>query len=238
MTAQIGDTIIYQGKPYTMYGFLPILLPEFTHRYDVLFQWKTTACWRGCISTWEIADDKLYWVAVDARAKLTDKHKYREEKLRLRKLLRQGEITPVQNGHMLKAYYQQITFEKEVDVAFLYGKPAPVFADWITTIIPFSIRVEDERFKNSPSGFQFFRTLYLHVKEGILVETSFEKPGNTEEDSCPWGHHPEERPEYARREVNLFSEEQWAQYKEEVHRALKNAVFKISPFRLGNDKPC
>ncbi len=228
----LGDSIKYQGEADSLESVLPlpISMPEFRKRCQDLF--KCSYLFLGHSSKWEIADDNLYLVSSNGTIKVNDKDKYRAEKLRLRKLLRRGEITPMQNGHMLKAMANKTRFETQVGLEFMLGKPAPIFADWITRVIPFPIRVEHERFKNSPPDFQFFRTAYLHVVEGKLVERSFEKPDNLEKDSCPGDHGPQINPEWAPPKIELFSEEQQAQWQERQRMAMRNAISNIGLFDL------
>jgi len=66
MTAQIGETLHYDGREHTMcseplgdYFALGGEKPAFLE--------NCTALWRGYIGTWEIRDGRLYLVNIDAR---------------------------------------------------------------------------------------------------------------------------------------------------------------------------
>ncbi len=137
---------------------------------------------------------------------------------------------------MLKAFYKKVNFVTEVDVEFMLGKPAPIFADWITTVIPFWVDDEDERFQNSTQKYKIKRIVYLHVQEGKLVEVSFEKPDNLKEDNTP-GCFTHSKWDSFLSDKFTFSEEKMFRLEKEDLKALKRAVFKISPFRFGKNKP-
>jgi len=231
----LGDTIKRNGDYHTIRETLrlPVNMRELMRKCDKLFGCTVNFC--GYSSVWEFIDNKLYLVESTGEIKVNNREKCREEKLRLRALLRRGEITPTQNGHMLKAFYKKVNFLQEVDVEFMLGKPAPIFADWITTVIPFSLIIEEDGCKTNHPNLPWRRMAYLHVQEGKLVETSFEEPENLKEDSWP-GCFTGIESEFLTLGNVQFSEEQLAQLKEEQLKALKNAVFKISPFRFGNNK--
>lgn len=176
MTAQIGEILYYEGVKYFM-ASEPPLNPPAAEKYDIRFLWGCTACWRGYQAEWEISDQKLYIKAIQGRAEVTDKEKYRQEKLRLRKLLRQGEITPQENGKMLREFYKNLTLEKKVDLAFLYGTSEPVFAAWVSG----TIRVPRGNLLNYVhAGYAsvFEEDLFLGFEKGILVNTRVQKNEN------------------------------------------------------------
>lgn len=60
MTAQEGDRILYNGKHYQM-ASTP-LNRYLKKRKDIRLVWRTTACWRGYLGTWEIKGERLYLI--------------------------------------------------------------------------------------------------------------------------------------------------------------------------------
>lgn len=66
MTFQTGDRIRYDGGEYEL-STLPLdSLPEDVGRIPGNLIEPSTACWRGYIAHWEIADAKLWFVEIDA----------------------------------------------------------------------------------------------------------------------------------------------------------------------------
>ena len=161
------DSIKYQGNingiEYSLP--LPISMPEFRKKCEDHF--KCPYSFLGYSSTWEIIDDKFYLVSSEGTIEVNDKEKYRKKRLRLRELLRRGEITPAQNGHMLKALSAETRYETEVDLEFMLGRPAPIFADWITTeLFDIQTKINDPK----PGGlFIMYKAVKLKVQSGIVT---------------------------------------------------------------------
>ena len=173
MTAQIGDLLIYKGKNYSI-SSEPNILPCKHKKYDISFTWGSTACWRGYIATWKVSRNKLYLTDVSGSGVVTDIIKYREEKLRLRKLLREGVINSSENGRMLKEAYKKLTEEKEIDMQLLHETDKPVFAHWISG----EIRVPIGKILNYVHmGYAsvFEEDLLLEFSNGILTGTRIVK---------------------------------------------------------------
>ena len=162
------DYIKYKGKingiEYSLP--LPISMPEFMKKCEERFKCPFSFC--GHSSDWEIIDDKLYLVSSEGTIKVNDKEKYRKERLRLRELLRRGEITPAQNGHMLKALSAETRYETEVDLEFMLGRPAPIFADWITTeLYDIFFKIKDP---DPGRLFSVNKSVNLKVQAGIVTK--------------------------------------------------------------------
>ena len=134
MTSQIGDILHYEGSSYRIASEPPLSCAE-PGRYEIRFLPAMTACWRGYIAEWAIAEDKLYLKGVSGSANVIDLVRYREEKLKLRKRLKQGEITPAMNGKMLRDLKNELTVEKKIDLQFLFNATEPVFAEWVSGVI-------------------------------------------------------------------------------------------------------
>lgn len=76
MTAQIGDTIEIDGKkhllaccpplPWSHHDLIEQSDEEMDARYD-FHLYNSTACWRGYVADWCIADERLYFVGCSGR---------------------------------------------------------------------------------------------------------------------------------------------------------------------------
>ena len=173
MTAQIGDKIIFEGTEYIM-ASEPSLSSMVLDRYEIRFIAGCTACWRGYVAEWEIADNKLFLNKVSGTAEVTDLLKLRQEKLRLRTLLRKGEITPKQNGEMLRGIRKELTEQKEIDLQFLFGSSEPVFAGWITGKLRIP-RGGMLKYVHMDYMTVFEEDLFLEISNGILLHTHIVK---------------------------------------------------------------
>lgn len=168
MTAQIGDTILYEGNKYIM-ASEPPLSGTVLDKFEIRFISGFTACWRGYLAEWEIVDNKLFLNKVSGNAEVTDLIKYREEKLRLRKLLKQGIITPQENGKMLRDIKKGLTETKQMDLQFLFGSEIPVFAEWIsgTIRVPMGKLLE---YIHMDYVSVYEEDMYLYFINGILTD--------------------------------------------------------------------
>ena len=173
MTAQIGDILYYEGNKYFM-ASEPPLNPSAAVKYDIRFIWQNTACWRGYQAEWEVKDKQLFIKSVKGKAEVTDKKKFRQIKLELRKLLRKGVISPAENDHLLKEGHKDLSVKQEVDLIFLYGTNQPVFASWFsgTIRIPRGKMLE---YVHMDYFSVFEENLCLTFKNGILVKARVKK---------------------------------------------------------------
>lgn len=67
MTAQFGEVLILDGEARRM-NFcppLPIGSPHLARTPDEELTGGCTACWRGYVATWEIADDEFYLTEIN-----------------------------------------------------------------------------------------------------------------------------------------------------------------------------
>lgn len=173
MTAQTGDIMYYEGNKYFM-ASEPPLNPSAAEKYDIRFIWQSTACWRGYQAEWEVKDKQLFIKSVKGRADVTDKEKFRQIKRELRKLLRDGVISPAENGQLLKESYKDLSVQQDVDLTFLYGADQPVFASWFsgTIRIPRGRMLE---YVHMDYFSVFEENLCLTFKNGMLLKARVEK---------------------------------------------------------------
>jgi hypothetical protein len=169
MTAQEGDKLLYEGTTYIIASEPPLSLAE-PDIYEVRFTPGRTSCWRGYMAEWALKDDKLYLLGVEGSALVTDLVSYTEEKLRLAKLLRQGEITPEQNEKMLKEIKESLTAERDIDLKFLFNTTEPVFAGWVSGIIRVPMG-KMLRYVHMGYASVYRKDMFLSFSSGILKET-------------------------------------------------------------------
>ena len=175
MTAQEGDKLVYKGTRYTIASEPPLSLRE-PDRYEIRFVSGRTSCWRGYVAEWSIVEDKLYLTGVEGTASVTDLISYREEKLRLGRLLKQGEIDPAQNEKLLDEIRESLTVEKEIDLKYPFNTTEPVFADWVSG----TIRVPmGKMMKYIHMGYEsvYQKDMFVTLTNGILKETRIVKNG-------------------------------------------------------------
>jgi hypothetical protein len=165
------DTLLYQGMEYEIFSsplgaYLDKTRPE--------LKFILTTHTIGHIETWEIVDDKIYLTATVGTARITDIVQYRLERLRLRQELKQGLITPQENGRMLKKIMQSLTKEVRVNLETLFPGQKRVFADWIngTIDVPYGKLFESD--EEAYVGV-YKEKIMLQFKNGILVDTRIVK---------------------------------------------------------------
>lgn len=173
MTAQMGDIITYQGRRHTMASEPRIIAPA-AKFFDISFIAPHTACWRGYMAEWAVDEDKLFLTSIEGKAEVTDLEAWRKERLALRKRLKQGEISPKENGHLLKEHYKRLTTERQVDLEFLFGSSEPVHATWYSGIIriPTGNMI---KYVHMDYFSEYDRNLFLSFKKGMLLSAREEE---------------------------------------------------------------
>ena len=167
MTAQTREIMYYEGQQF---GMASEPFNQYFLKSGIDFQpeFTSTACYRGYVGEWEIADNKLYLIKIDGSGYILDKDRFREGKLALRKQLKEGLISPKQNGHLLKELKKTCTDEVSFTKETFFPGEEKVFAEWFSGIIriPFG-----EMLKYVHDGYAsvFENNLILEFKEGILT---------------------------------------------------------------------
>jgi len=171
MTVQVGERLIYNGYHYYM-GSEPFF--QYLKKKDLHIQLvaTNTACWRGFKGEWEVIDGKLYLNTIEGSGYLFVQDKFYEGRLKLRQKLKEGIITPQQNGHLLKELEKEclVPIDLSVDIFFYKGETR-ISADWFTGSIYATDRLIqsvldfDEDWSND-------KQLYLEFENGIDVTVS------------------------------------------------------------------
>jgi hypothetical protein len=169
MTAQFREIIFFKGRKQYMASEPLQYWPGFT-RLKAEFIPNCTALWRGYLGTWKVMDDRLYLVHLKGEAYFTDTIKFREERLKLRKMVRQGIITPLQNEQKLKELKQSLQEIKKITIFTLFPGQKKVFADWFNG----TIRIERGRLLHYVHmGYEsvYEEDLFLEFRGGVLVDS-------------------------------------------------------------------
>ena len=99
---------------------------------------------------------------------IKDKEKYRAEKLALRRKLKEGLITPIENGKLLKLMEKECWNAIQLSLNSLFQSEEKVFACWYSGTIraPFGELIEYIH-----DGYEsiFEYELLIDIKEGVVV---------------------------------------------------------------------
>ena len=166
MTAQSFEKLFYEGRETHMAA--EPLNPYLRKLNNIAFVSFRTDCWRGYFGTWEIIEDKLFLTGLEGSAEITDMKAYAAEKKRLKQMLKDGLITPMDNGKMLKKIKESLTTQEEITLQTLFPGQEKVFAYWVSG----HIRVpEGEMLNYVHMGYDsvYEKNLFLNFQNGILT---------------------------------------------------------------------
>jgi len=179
MTAQAQEKIIFNGIEYSM-ATEPFGDYIFKNKIDLRLEVTCTALWRGYIGNWEIENNKLYLTELSGSGKIKNIEKFREGRLALRKKVREGSITPQENGHLLKKLEEECLEDIELSLKSMFNSDDKVFANWFTGTIrcPHGALLE---YVHSGYASEYEYNLFISIKDGVVVEetnlkNSFCKP--------------------------------------------------------------
>ena len=167
MTAQIHERLQFDGETYGMANE-PLRQYFAKNEIDIRLNAPSTACWRGYFGEWEVVDNKLYLTKLKGSGVIKDKEKYRAEKLALRRKLKEGLITPIENGKLLKLMEKECWNAIQLSLNSLFQSEEKVFACWYSGTIraPFGELIEYIH-----DGYEsiFEYELLIDFKEGVVV---------------------------------------------------------------------
>ena len=120
MTAQIGETLTYNGCTYHMRNSEP--LEAYLEKHNIVFDAPTSACWRGYVGKWLLENDQLYLIGLNANLRTS------EENIGMdylfpgqRKVFAEwfsGELCLGYGEYLFRRY----VYEKEIYLKFVNGK--------------------------------------------------------------------------------------------------------------------
>ena len=168
MTAQQREILLYQDKHFGM-ACEPLSQYISKHKIDLRLRPRSSMCWRGYHGKWEIIDDQLYLIQLTGHGVIQNKERFKAGRLILRKKMKQGLITPQQNGHLLKELKQDCFEPIDLSLKTLFKSDDKVFASWFTGVIPCP---HGDLLQYVHLGYHsvYEYTLLLTVHEGMIVE--------------------------------------------------------------------
>ena len=168
MTAQASEILYYEGKSFGM-ACEPFSQYIIKNNLELRLKAPNTALWRGYIGEWEITDNSLYLTKISGSGEIKDQEKFRLGRLDLRKQLKEGKITPQQNGHMLKIL-EKDCFEKiDLSLKSIFNSENRIFADWYTGEItcPYG---EIIQYIHMGYGSIYSNKLIFNIIEGVVID--------------------------------------------------------------------
>ena len=137
MTIQKGEVLFYNGQIFNI-SEEPLNSYLVKNKIELQLTPLDTSCWRGYIGQWEIIGDRLFLKTLSGHGFLLNREKYHENKSLIREKTKAGEITPQENGHLLKDLKNQCLEEINLTVGTLFNGAESVFADWYSGTIHLS----------------------------------------------------------------------------------------------------
>jgi hypothetical protein len=168
MTAQVFEILIYKGNTFGM-ACNPFSQYLIKNNLDLRLRAPNTALWRGYIGEWEITENRLYLTKISGNGVIKNQEKFRVGRLDLRKQLKEGKITPQQNGHLLKKLESDCFEEIELSVKNLFNSEKKILADWYTGLIscPYGDIIE---YVHMGYGSLYSNELLFNINDGIVVD--------------------------------------------------------------------
>ena len=168
MTAQAREILIYEGNTFGM-ACEPFSQYVIKNNLELYLRAPNTALWRGYMGEWEITEKKLFLTKISGNGEIKDQEKFRLGRLDLRKQMKEGKITPQQNGHLLKLLEKNCFEEIELSIKNLFNSETKVFADWFSGIIscPYGNIIQ---YVHMGYDSIYSHELIFNVIEGIIID--------------------------------------------------------------------
>jgi len=168
MTAQAREILIYEGKTFGM-ASEPFSQYIIKNKLELHLRAPSTALYRGYIGEWEITDSKLFLTEISGKGEIKDREKFRLGKLDLRKQMKEGKITPQQNGQLLKLLEKECFEEIELSLKNLFNSETKVFADWYSGTIrcPYGDIIQ---YVHMGYDSLYSNELLFYIVEGIVLD--------------------------------------------------------------------
>jgi hypothetical protein len=168
MTAQAREILIYEGKTFGM-ACEPFSQYVIKNNLELRLRAPHTGLWRGYIGEWEIKEKKLFLTKISGNGEIKDQEKFRLGRLDLRKQMKEGKITPQQNGHLLKLLEKNCFEEIELSIKKLFNSETKVLADWFSGIIscPYGDIIQ---YVHMGYASIYSHELMFNVIEGIIID--------------------------------------------------------------------
>jgi len=168
MTAQAREILNYEGKTF---GMICEPFSQYIKKNNLELRLRatSTALWRGYIGEWEISENRLYLKKISGNGEIKNQEKFRLGRLDLRKQLKEGKITPQQNGHMQKKLEKDCFEEIELSLKNLFNSENKIFADWYTGKIscPYGDIIQ---YVHMDYGSIYSNELIFNIIEGVIID--------------------------------------------------------------------
>ncbi len=168
MTTQVREILIFEGKTLEM-DCEPFSQYVIKNKLELRLRAPITALWRGYIGEWEIMDSKLFLTGISGNGEIKDQKKFRLGKLDLRKQMKEGKITPQQNGQLLKLLEKDCFEEIELSLKNLFNSETKVFADWYSGTIRCQYG-DIIQYVHMRYDFLYSNELLFNIVEGIVLD--------------------------------------------------------------------
>ena len=111
----------------------------------------------------------MYLTKISGNGEIKDQEKFRLGRLDLRKQLKEGKITPQQNGHMLKILEKDCFEEIDLSLKSIFNSENRIFADWYTGEItcPYG---EIIQYIHMGYGSIYSNKLIFNIIEGVVID--------------------------------------------------------------------
>lgn len=168
MTAQAREILNYEGKTFGM-ACEPFSQYIIKNNLKLRLRANSTDLWRGYIGEWEITENRLYLKKISGNGEIKDQEKFRLGRLDLRKQLKEGKITPQQNGHMLKKLETDCFEEIELSLTNLFNSENKIFANWYTGKIscPYGDIIQ---YVHMGYNSLYSSELIFNIIEGVIID--------------------------------------------------------------------
>jgi hypothetical protein len=136
MTVQESEILIIENNEYSLESY-PL------HSSTIVKKLRLTGSYVG---KWEIINDKLYLIEINGSGELFNRKKFLDERIILRKKLKNGEINSIENGKSLKILKENCYEKIILSTKNLFNSDS-VFAEWFSG----TLKIGDGDLISSPS---------------------------------------------------------------------------------------
>lgn len=167
MTAQAREVLIYNSEEYGM-ASEPFAQYMALKKFNIRLKSPHTALWRGYFGKWEIEENKLFLTDISGHGVLKNDEKYKTGRLELRHRLKQGLITPQENGHLLRKFEQECFEKINLSLMAFFNSEEKVFASWFSgkIYVPFG---EILQYIHIGYASIYEKEMIFSIKEGVVV---------------------------------------------------------------------
>lgn len=163
MTVQSSEILIIENNEYPLESYP---LHSSTIVKKLRLTRTSTACHRGYVGKWEIINDKLYLIEINGSGELFNRKKFLDERIILRKKLKNGEINSIENGKLLKTLKENCYEKIILSTKNLFNSDS-VFAEWFSG----TLKIGDGDLISSPFSMikKYEKEIMIEIKNGHVL---------------------------------------------------------------------